>query len=56
MQGSDTSLGRLVSDGVAAADSRPWLFYLPGLVLMITVLCVNVLGDAVRDAFARSNT
>ncbi|HEX5496309.1 MAG TPA: ABC transporter permease [Mycobacteriales bacterium] len=54
VQGNDTSLGRLVSDGVNAADSRPWLFYFPGLVLMIIVLCVNLIGDGVRDAFDAS--
>lgn len=54
VQGNDTSLGRLVSDGVNAADTRPWLFYFPGLVLVIIVLCVNLVGDGVRDAFDRS--
>lgn len=53
--GDDTSLGRLVSDGVAAADSRPWLFYCPGLLLMILVMCINLIGDGIRDAFDPSN-
>lgn len=49
------SLGRLVSDGVAAADSRWWLFYIPGLTLVIIVLCINLIGDGVRDAFDPTN-
>lgn len=55
VQGDDTSLGRLVSDGVAAADSRPWLFYFPGLVLMMLVICINLIGDGIRDAFDPSH-
>lgn len=52
----DVSLGRLVADGVDAADSRPWLFYIPGLTLMVIVLCVNFIGDGVRDAFDPGHT
>jgi len=51
VQGSDTSLGRLVAEGAAAADSRPWLFYFPGLTILIIVLCINLIGDGIRDAF-----
>lgn len=52
----DTSLGVLISDGVAAADSRPWLFYIPGLTLMVIVLCISLIGDGVRDAFDPSHS
>lgn len=51
VSGSETSLGRLVADGVSAADSRPWLFYFPGLILMILLMCVSLVGDGIRDAF-----
>jgi peptide/nickel transport system permease protein len=47
----DTSLGLLVSDGQQAAHTRPWLFYFPGLVIIVIVLCVNFVGEGVRDAF-----
>jgi peptide/nickel transport system permease protein len=47
----DTSLGRLVSDGVSAAQTRWWLFYAPGLWLVLLLLCVSFLGDGLRDAF-----
>lgn len=56
VQGTDTSLGRLVADGAAAADSRPWLFYFPGLALLLLVLAVNVVGDGIRDALDPSTT
>lgn len=51
VQGSDTSLGRLVAEGVAAAESRPWLFYFPGLALLIITLAVSLIGDGIQDAF-----
>jgi peptide/nickel transport system permease protein len=56
VQGNDTSLGRLVSDGAAAADTRPWLFYFPGLVLLIIVMSINLIGDGIREAFDPAQT
>lgn len=51
VQGSDTSLGALVALGASAAESRPWLFYFPGLAILIIVLSINLIGDGIRDAF-----
>ncbi|GIU87679.1 MAG: ABC transporter permease [Acidimicrobiia bacterium] len=47
----DTSLGRLVDEGAQAASTRPWLFYPPGLWLVTLLLCINFVGDGLRDAF-----
>jgi peptide/nickel transport system permease protein len=47
----DTSLGRLVADGAQAARTRWWLFYTPGFWLVGLLLCVNFIGDGLRDAF-----
>jgi peptide/nickel transport system permease protein len=52
---NDVSLGSLVTDGVSAADSRPWLFYIPGLTIMVIVMCMSFVGDGVRDAFDPAN-
>ena len=46
----DTSLGKLVSDGATAARTRWWLFYTPGLYLVLISLCINFVGDGLRDA------
>jgi len=46
----DTSLGLLVSRGVDAAQTRPWLFYFPGLFIILIALTVNFVGDGLRDA------
>jgi ABC-type dipeptide/oligopeptide/nickel transport system permease subunit len=56
VQGDDTSLGRLVSDGAGAAETRPWLFYFPGLVMLAVVMSINLIGDGIRDAFDPSQT
>ncbi len=45
-----TSLGVLLSVGKAQMSSKPWLLIYPALVMMITLLCLNFLGDGVRDA------
>ena len=47
----DTSLGLLISDGVDAADTRGWLFYYPGILILLLVLSVNLIGEGIRNAF-----
>lgn len=42
--------GTMVSDGRQHFQSHPWIIIAPGLAITITVLLVNVLGDALRDA------
>jgi ABC-type dipeptide/oligopeptide/nickel transport system permease subunit len=55
VQGSQTSLGALVAIGAQAAETRPWLFYFPGIAILIIVLSINLIGDGIRDAFDPSN-
>jgi len=47
----DTSLGLLISQGVDAATTRPWLFYYPGILILLLVLAVNLIGEGIRNAF-----
>lgn len=47
----DSSLGLLVSDYQAAFQTRPWLFWFPGLFIIVICLSVNFVGDGLRDAF-----
>jgi peptide/nickel transport system permease protein len=47
----DTSLGLLISEGQQAATTRPWLFYFPGVFIILICLTVNFVGDGLRDAF-----
>ncbi len=45
------SLGLLISDNQAAFNTRPWLFWWPGLFIILIALSVNFIGDGLRDAF-----
>jgi len=47
----DSSLGLLVSDYQAAFQTRPWLFWFPGIFIIVICLSVNFVGDGLRDAF-----
>jgi len=51
IQAPDTSLGAQVSDGAGASLTRPWLFYFPGITLVLICLTFNFIGDGLRDAF-----
>jgi len=51
VQAPDTSLGKIISDNQAAFSTRPWLFWWPGLFIVIIALCINFIGDGLRDAF-----
>jgi peptide/nickel transport system permease protein len=46
----DTSLGLLITVAQGAVDTRPWLFYFPGLFIILIALTVNFIGDGLRDA------
>ncbi|MEA2844413.1 MAG: glutathione transport system permease protein, partial [Actinomycetota bacterium] len=46
----DVSLGTLVESGMGSVGPRPWLFYGPGIVLLLICLSVNFVGDCLRDA------
>lgn len=52
----DTSLGLLVSQAQTAVDTRPWLFYFPGLFIILIALTINFIGDGLRDAFDPQQT
>ncbi|CAB4344783.1 unannotated protein [freshwater metagenome] len=47
----DVSLGLLISQYQDAFTTRPWLFWYPGIFIIIIALCVNFIGDGLRDAF-----
>jgi len=45
------SLGNLISTYQGAFSTRPWLFWWPGLFIILIALSVNFIGDGLRDAF-----
>jgi peptide/nickel transport system permease protein len=50
IQPPDTSLGILITNAQGAVDTKPWLFYFPGLFIILIALSVNFIGDGLRDA------
>jgi ABC-type dipeptide/oligopeptide/nickel transport system permease subunit len=48
----DVSLGSLISQYQGAIETgEPYLFIWPGIIIVIIVLCLNFIGDGLRDAF-----
>jgi peptide/nickel transport system permease protein len=47
----DSSLGLLISQNQSAFATRPWLFWWPAGFIVLLALCVNFVGDGLRDAF-----
>lgn len=47
----DVSLGQIISEYREAFRTRPWLFWWPGLFIVAMALCINFIGDGLRDAF-----
>lgn len=47
----NVSLGNLISINQGAFQTRPWLFWWPGLFIILIALSVNFVGDGLRDAF-----
>jgi peptide/nickel transport system permease protein len=50
LQPPHMSWGWLLNQGQTYIASAPWLTLFPGLTIFIVVLCVNLVGDGLRDA------
>jgi len=52
VQPPTTSWGRMLSDAEGYVGTpKAHLLYFPGLAILITVMCVNFIGDGLRDGF-----
>lgn len=52
IQPPNTSWGNMLADAEGfTGTSQSYLLYAPGLAILLTVLCVNFIGDGLRDAF-----
>ncbi len=40
----------MISDGQQLLYTRPWVALAPGLMIVLTVIALNLLGDGVREA------
>ena len=51
IQPPHAALGKLVAEGQGEGFELWWLVTFPGLVIVVIALCVNFVGDGLRDAF-----
>lgn len=56
VQPPDSSLGTLIGEGARMATTYPWIFAGPATVLVFLVMCVNAVGDGLRDALDPSSS
>src|SRR5213079_1053701 len=50
VQPPNASWGTIIQDGQELLYTRPWVAIAPGLMIVLTVLALNILGDGLRDA------
>jgi peptide/nickel transport system permease protein len=50
VQPPNASWGTIIDDGQDLLYTRPWVAIAPGIMIVLTVLALNILGDGVRDA------
>lgn len=50
VQPPQASLGSLVHEGATYLSIAPWLVLIPGVLLALVIVSVNLVGDGVRDA------
>jgi oligopeptide transport system permease protein len=51
IQVPEASLGSLISDGASKIQTTPYLLWFPAAVFSVIMICFNLLGDGLRDAF-----
>ena len=51
VQEPQPSLGTLVNYGVSQMEAAPWMLLIPAAFLALILLCLNFLGDGMRDLF-----
>lgn len=53
VQPPDASWGSMMGRAFRSLNQQPWLIVWPGLMIVLTVLAFNVLGDGLRDSLGR---
>lgn len=56
VQVPEASLGLLIQQGMLYMTQAPQLLIIPGIVLVISILCINIIGDGLRDRFEPRET
>jgi oligopeptide transport system permease protein len=50
VQEPHASLGTLIAEGAGEMEGADWILWVPGTILAVLLLCLNVMGDGLRDA------
>jgi oligopeptide transport system permease protein len=50
VQEPHASLGTLIAEGAGEMEAAPWILLVPGSILASLLLCLNIVGDGLRDA------
>jgi oligopeptide transport system permease protein len=50
VQEPNASWGTMVNEGARVMETAPWILVYPATLLVVTLLCLNFLGDGLRDA------
>lgn len=56
VQVPEASLGLLIQQGMLYMTQAPLLLIVPGAVLIVSILCINIIGDGLRDRFEPRET
>jgi len=58
VQPPDASWGNMLSSAksLSVLTTQPWLWIPPGIMILLTVLAINFIGDALRDAYDPRNS
>jgi len=51
VQAPISSWGMMANDGLSALRYFPWRLFFPAVFISLTMLCFNLVGDGIRDAF-----
>ena len=50
VQPPDATWGNILADGKGFIFDAPWLFFVPGLAILVVVLAFNLVGEGLREA------
>ena len=50
VQPPDATWGNILADGKGFIFDAPWLFFIPGLAILLVVLAFNLVGEGLREA------
>ncbi len=51
VQAPTATWGNMLEEAYAYLERAPWLWFFPGMLILLTVLSINFVGDGLRDAF-----